>query len=459
MWHMRSKKARSRKPGNFDPKDTEQVKHSRIGIWDLYKQQYPQIAQVPGSREVERRLEVLKDLPFVWRMLKDIASIKSCWLYLALYVGIEVMISLLPALLLWFSGQFLKIVQIAIDHRTVDKEFLFRIAMGRMVCTFVARLLMHAKAKVEIPLNIKIKQFYSIHIFNSMARLDLPTFEDPIIQRRLDDATTPARSQNSIAWETTRALSGLVSTLLRLLAQLSVLIVVVNEQRDATVYAILHFGQSLYQQYSWRTSYSLSDTAAWAATTTNEDYIRMQGMKRIVNDVVHRKELVAGNLREFLVAEFNNVSKRLQESAADFHEMLRRQNMAKFSKSSILTFPLQELPEVRPHFHANKGNLISPKIAFTLRAAQYPKSIPMSVASIRLIQETAMEFSGILSAFVRETGSIADRFHSIRQLYEVETIPNRVTDGNIPYPENQQALRSGISIEFRCVVFKRKGEN
>jgi hypothetical protein len=46
----------------------------------------------------------------------------------------------------------------------------------------------------------------------------------------------------------------------------------------------------------------LKKITAWAATTTDQDYIRMQGMKRVVNDSVHRKELVAGNLKEFFMA-------------------------------------------------------------------------------------------------------------------------------------------------------------
>ena len=33
----------------------------------------------------------------------------------------------------------------------------------------------------------------------------------------------------------------------------------------------------------------------WAATTTNEDYIKMEGWKRVMQDVSHRKEVVAGN--------------------------------------------------------------------------------------------------------------------------------------------------------------------
>jgi hypothetical protein len=43
-------------------------------------------------------------------------------------------------------------------------------------------------------------------------------------------------------------------------------------------------------------------SVVWAATTKDSDYIRMQGMKRVVNDACHRKEIVAGGMREYMVS-------------------------------------------------------------------------------------------------------------------------------------------------------------
>ena len=40
--------------------------------------------------------------------------------------------------------------------------------------------------------------------------------------------------------------------------------------------------------------------SGWAAVTRDRDYIRMEGLKRVVNDAKHRKELVVGGLDEFL---------------------------------------------------------------------------------------------------------------------------------------------------------------
>jgi hypothetical protein len=96
------RKSRRAEHGTFDPNDAKNVKHRRIGVWDLYEQRYPNIAHVPGSWSLERRLEIFNDLPYVWRMLKDIIRIKSCGIYLILYLLVEIISALIPAVSLWY---------------------------------------------------------------------------------------------------------------------------------------------------------------------------------------------------------------------------------------------------------------------------------------------------------------------------------------------------------------------
>ena len=93
--------------------------------------------------------------------------------------------------------------------------------------------------------------------------------------------------------------------------------------------------------------------------------------------------------------------------------------------------------------------LTVPQVVFTLRAVQYPTSIPLSLASLHLIRENAQSFSSSVFALLDETGNMAEQLASVRKLYEIETIPNKVVDGPEPFPENQQTLDHGISVEFR----------
>lgn len=42
------------------------------------------------------------------------------------------------------------------------------------------------------------------------------------------------------------------------------------------------------------------DSIVWAATTTNEDFLRMEGMKSVIEGDHHRQEIVAGDMSEYL---------------------------------------------------------------------------------------------------------------------------------------------------------------
>lgn len=92
------------------------------------------------------------------------------------------------------------------------------------------------------------------------------------------------------------------------------------------------------------------------------------------------------------------------------------------------------------------------QIVFTLRAVQYPASIPISLASLNLIQSTVTSFSHTVISFLDKFGSVAEEFDSVRKLYEITNIRNRVLDGREPFPEDQQKIANGVSLEFRFFV-------
>ena len=94
-------RARSNRKGTFDPTDTSRVKHTRIGVWDLYEEINPDLEHVPGASWIEKALEAYECLPYLLRMIKDILSLRSCWhIFLAFGVA-EILTSLIPAASLW----------------------------------------------------------------------------------------------------------------------------------------------------------------------------------------------------------------------------------------------------------------------------------------------------------------------------------------------------------------------
>ena len=40
--------------GTFDPEDSLRVKHTQIGVWDLYEEIQPELQHVPGATKLEQ---------------------------------------------------------------------------------------------------------------------------------------------------------------------------------------------------------------------------------------------------------------------------------------------------------------------------------------------------------------------------------------------------------------------
>ena len=59
-----TRRPRSTRPGTFDPTDTTRVKHTRIGVWDLYEEINPSFAHVPGSSYAEKAFAAYECLPY-----------------------------------------------------------------------------------------------------------------------------------------------------------------------------------------------------------------------------------------------------------------------------------------------------------------------------------------------------------------------------------------------------------
>ena len=107
-----------------------------------------------------------------------------------------------------------------------------------------------------------------------------------------------------------------------------------------------------------------------------------------------------------------------------------------FSFWSLLDDPLHQLPQ----------------IVFTLRAVQYPASMPVSLASLHLIQDATQTFVSNLYELLHSTSSVSEQLGKVRKLYEAGNIPNKIQDGTVPFPEDTAQIKSGIALEFRYVL-------
>lgn len=121
----------------------------------------------------------------------------------------------------------------------MDTHLLVQIACARALCAAVEHFLDDALWKVSTALNGRIRRLYSTHIFRSLARLDTPTWDDPVVAAQID-AVIPKDSQ-TVAWAAITAIAQTGSTFLRLFSQTAVLMGVLRGQRDGFLLSLLSF--------------------------------------------------------------------------------------------------------------------------------------------------------------------------------------------------------------------------
>jgi ABC-type multidrug transport system fused ATPase/permease subunit len=228
--------------------------------------------------------------------------------------------------------------------------------------------------------------------------------------------------------------------LVRLLSQLLVLIAVVWEQQDGLLLVVLSFLQYILPWDSTRKA--VVGSSVWAVRTTNEDFVRIESLVKFVTTSSHRQELVAGNLSEYISARFHESAQRLGKNAAEFPESKRCRS---FKEYLSIAFILHETMHVLP------------QIVFTLRVVKNPMITPLYLASLILIKQAFNLFSnrGLPTSGMLST--LAIHLSTAHDVYEIENIQNRIVDGTEPFPENQQSLAGGISVEFRNVSFHYPG--
>jgi len=70
------------------------------------------------------------------------------------------------------------------------------------------------------------------------------------------------------------------------------------------------------------------------------------------------------------------------------------------------------------------------------------------------MQEASDLFMAHVTTLLSQTRNFSEQLLDLRKLFEAANIPNKIADGTVPFPENQQSIRDGISLEFRYVVLR-----
>ena len=191
----------------------------------------------------------------------------------------------------------------------------------------------------------------------------------------------------------------------------------------------------------------------------------MEGLKQLVSDREHRQEIVVNGLgvylsqRRFSTAsrmmasftvmpsDFLELSDRLGSSAGEFwsHFLIYQRKMN--HTIYLLKWLAGELPEVNrtsPYIHISDCLL---QIAFILIVSRKQVNFPMALAAFTLIQSAAKNLRLNLNSIFQQTGDFASQLSSLRAIYAVSEIKNKVKDGT-----ESMNTRDGLSLQFELVT-------
>lgn len=133
----------------------------------------------------------------------------------------------------------------AMDERRVDEKLLISAFIGRLCCALAKALLRFWEQKLQVPLDLLMREHFDKTVFNIRTDLDVPTYDDKIVQGRLEATSRDSYGSRGVAWESLSVVLGLFSSFTRLVTELCVLAKVVGSQQDGISFAVVHLSQEL----------------------------------------------------------------------------------------------------------------------------------------------------------------------------------------------------------------------
>lgn len=147
-------------------------------------------------------------------------------------------------------------------------------------------------------------------------------------------------------------------------------------------------------------------------------------------------------------SDFLELNGRLGSSAGEFwsHFLIYQRKMN--HTIYLMKWFAGELPEVNrasPYLYVSDCLL---QIAFILIVSRKQVNFPMALAAFTLIQSAAKNLRLNLNSIFQQTGDFASQLSSLRAIYAVSEIKNKVKDGT----EGLNTNRDGLSLEFELVT-------
>ncbi|KDQ19827.1 hypothetical protein BOTBODRAFT_62228 [Botryobasidium botryosum FD-172 SS1] len=405
------------------------IKHIRNDIWDFF---YRKRSHRPQKTTGISKTEIVQTLPFLQRYVHEIVDAGRG--LLVMYTLVSFALALIPAFSIHFSGELLNMVKMVIEKREVDKEKLIYIVGVQAICPVATNLCNSFTSRYEPVLRRRINKNFDEHLLQARLRLDLPTYEDPVVQARLEACSDRL---GAMGWNVFNDILEWFSRILSFTSQVSVVAKLLHDQQSgflAILSIVCHISAFLLRPGYPRWN---SD---WVVFSDNSDIEKINGLRKCAVATDYRKEVIAGNLQEYIQNEHRQARESLGDAPALVQDAQWETRFAEASNLGFLGGLLERIPEVY----------------LAVRAIHTPTLFATSFASLKILQENATSLARKSSKILTGSRSILTHIRTIRDFYEIINIPNQIVDGTEAYPvDHDKDL--GTSVEFKDVCFRYPG--
>ena len=164
-------------------------------------------------------------------------------------------------------------VQSAIDKRAVNVRFLLYVAGGRALCAAAERVLEYASAKLDTAIETRSRKLYWGRIFRSMARLDVPTWDDPAVSSHINSLSPRMPDSDTVAWTAIKSLVEMGSAFLRMFSEAAVLFRVLRGQGDGSLLVLASVASKAvsFLDYTFRGGLNLGNSMRDISSSVSRD--------------------------------------------------------------------------------------------------------------------------------------------------------------------------------------------
>ncbi|KAJ7020069.1 P-loop containing nucleoside triphosphate hydrolase protein [Mycena alexandri] len=323
--------------------------------------------------------------------------------------------------MLYASGLLLRTVETGLINGRPDSNAIFRAVMLRAMCGVFSSILQWSIQRVAPALQRQVMAHFTEYMLKERLRLDLPTSADK---------NTGSGLHVYYLWHNFQFLCGVFERLFRLISQVVFTIQQPSGGITLTLLSLVSpiLSTKLLRQNPW--------SGPFLYYASNLDYLRVGALNMFVSEE-YREEIIAGNIGTWIVREYERARKALGKiSDANPHAIYA-------THPTPVPTMLIQLSGDLPTFYWAASALFEPR-AF-------------SITSFAILQQHAQALRFTVSVLFNEVSGIQNCVTTVKDLYKMADVKNKIVDGDQPYPNSALSSDKGMAFELRNVSFAYPG--